>query len=129
MLKILLDTSIIIDHLRQKDKSKTALVTLVQSEYELFTSILAHTEGYSGKSVWERKEMKDAIKIIFSDIKILPLNEKVSLKAGELRARQNMGLGDAVIAATSIINKLPLATLNVKHFEKIKGLKLLKQKS
>lgn len=128
MPKILLDTSIIIDHLRQKDRSKTVLTALAENEYELFASILAHTESYSGKSVWERKDTKEAIEILFSGIKILPLEEKVSLKAGELRAKQNMGLGDAIIAATAIVNKIPLATLNIKHFEKIKGLTLWQEK-
>ena len=45
MGKILIDTSIIIDHLRLKNKKQTILYKLFQNKYSLFASILTHTES------------------------------------------------------------------------------------
>lgn len=124
MAKLLLDTSLVIDHLRTRDKNQTAFLELFDEKHEMFVSILTHTECYAGKSVWKKEEEWNYLKDVLSGLKIISLEEKISLKAGELRANHNIGLGDAIIAATAIIHKLPLATLNIKHFEKVPGLKL-----
>lgn len=124
MIRILVDTSIIIDFLRQKDKSKTILVRLEQSQSMLCTSILTHAECYSGKSIWEKKEAMEVLKILFSGIKILPLEENISEKAGQISAKNRIDLLDAIIAATALVHKIDLATLNVKNFEKIDGISL-----
>ena len=125
MKGILVDTSIVIDFLRQKDKDQTVLVNLEKSSHQLFVSIITHTESYSGKSIWERKEAMEALKLVLSSKKILPIDEKISEKAGEIRAKYDKHLGDAVVAATALYHKLELATLNIKDFKKISGLKLL----
>lgn len=124
MKRILIDTSIIIDCLRQKNKRQTVFVKLVQDQTVLFTSIVTHTECFSGKSIWERKEAMEALKLLFSDIKILLLDEKTSEKAGGIRAQYSRNLADAIIAATALTYKLELATLNKKDFEKIDGINL-----
>lgn len=124
MKGILIDTSIIIDFLRQKDKQQTILLKLEQNYPQLFASIITHTESYAGKSIWEEKKAMEVLNFVFSSIKILSLDEKTSRKAGEIRARYNRDLADAIIAATAINNKLTLVTLNVRDFEKIKGIRL-----
>ena len=124
MAKILIDTSIIIDHLRLKDKNQTILYKLFQSKYNLFASILTHTETYAGKSIWEKEAARSQLKNVLSGIKIIPLEEDVSEKAGEISTQYNLEIIDAIIAATALENKLTLATLNTKDFKNIKGLKL-----
>ncbi|MBI3289989.1 type II toxin-antitoxin system VapC family toxin [Candidatus Microgenomates bacterium] len=126
MNKILLDTSIIIDHIRQRDKSDTILDRLGKENFELLVSIITHTESYSGKSVWEEKVARVALEKVFSDIQILPLTEDISEKAGEIRANYGTSLADAIIAATALEHNLTLATLNIKDFKNIRGLKLFK---
>lgn len=128
MSKILIDTSIIIDHLRLKNKKQTILYKLFKNKHNLFASILTHTESYAGKSVWEKDSVRNHLKNILAGITILPLEEITSVKAGEISARYNLEIVDAIIAATSIIHKLDLATLNIKDFEKINGIKLFKSK-
>ena len=120
MDELLLDTSIIIDFLRRKDKENSTLFTLVQEKRKLAISIITHTELYAGRSVWERKEALEELEKLFSGVNILPLQEEVSRKAGEIKAKFGVGLLDAIIAATALTNKLDLATLNIKDFEKIK---------
>lgn len=126
MAKILIDTSIIIDHLRLKNKKQTILTKIFLAGHDLFTSILTHTESYAGKSIWKNKDARTYLENILADMKILPLTEKLSIEAGQISAIYNLETVDAIIAATALFHKLELATLNVKDFEKIAGLKLKK---
>jgi len=125
MSNIIVDTSVIVDYLRRSDKERSFFVSLLNQERDLCASIVTHTEVYSGKSVWERKEMRGVIADIFSGIIILPYDFAISEQAGRLRARYDMQFADAIIAATALSQTLPLATLNRKDFEGIEGLNLL----
>lgn len=122
---ILVDTSIIIDYLRQKDKGKTTQFNLEKGSYKLFISIITYAESYAGKGIWERNEAKEILKKLLSGFQVLPLDEEISEQAGAIRARYDTSITDAIIAATAISHKLKLATLNTKDFNKIKTLKLL----
>lgn len=126
MSKLLLDTSIIIDYLRKKDKSQTILYNLVENGNELYASIVVHTESYAGRSIWERKDAKLALETLFGGIKILPLNESISINAGKICASYGTDIVDAIIAATALSHNLKLATLNLKDFEKVEGVRLFK---
>jgi len=123
--KILLDTSIIIDFIRRKNKENTLLFSLSKKEYKLHISILTHTELYSGKNVWRSIEAEQDLEKLFYGINILPLETEISKKAGEIRAKNNTTIIDAIIAGTAINHGLSLATFNLKDFEDIKGLSLL----
>lgn len=129
MTKILIDTSVIIDFLRRKDKENSLLFTLAQDKRQLYVSIITHTELYAGKSVWEKKEAAKDLEMLFSGVEILPLGEEISKKAGEIKARHAINLLDAIIAATALSSGLDLATLNTKDFKKIDGLTLFDSRS
>lgn len=126
MVKILLDSSILIDFLRAKNKSNSHLFKLTEENYQLYASIISHTELFSGKSVWEKKEAYSEIKDLFFRITILPLTEEISEKSGEIKVKFDLNIADAIIAATAMLTNLELITLNIKDFKMIKGLKLLK---
>ncbi len=128
MIKILLDTSIIIDFLRRKDKENTLLYSIVKRGYQPFVSIITHTELYAGKSVWENKRAQEELEALFSGIQLMPLESEISQKAGELKVKYNMNLLDAIIAATALVNKLEVFTLDTKDFEKIKEIKRIDPK-
>lgn len=121
--KILLDTSLIVDLIRRKDRQNSYLAK-VSNEY-LYISILTHTELYSGKSVWEKDYAQKELKSILSEISIIALDEKISQKAGFIKAHNpNIDLIDCIIAATAITEDLELATLNTKDFKTIKDLRI-----
>lgn len=126
MVKILLDSSILIDFLRVKNKKDSLLFKLTEGNYQLYIAIITHTELYSGKSVWEKKRAYLEVKDLFSRITILPVTEEISEKSGEIKAKFNLNIADAIIAATAIFTNLELVTLNTKDFKKVKGLKILK---
>jgi predicted nucleic acid-binding protein len=57
---------------------------------------------------------------------VLPLNETVTEKTIELkRSFRKMKLGDAIIAATAVIDNLALITRNVDDFKFIQSLTVL----
>jgi len=123
MKKLLLDTSVIIDFLRIKNKQETLLYKLSQEDISI--SIITHTELYAGKSVWEKDTAREELEALFSGITLLPLTQKISTKAGEIKAKHhNTGLLDCIIGATALVHDLPLVTLNVKDFEAIEGIQL-----
>jgi len=69
---------------------------------------------------------KDLLRIedMFNVLEIIGLSEEVVSKTIELRRKHNLKLGDAIIAATALVNNLVLCTRNLKDFRKIRGLKL-----
>jgi len=71
----------------------------------------------------------EVLEKLLSNFEILPLEEKISKKAGQISAgNNNLEIVDAIIAATAISHKLDLVTLNVKDFEKINGIELFLSK-
>lgn len=124
-MKLLVDTSVIIDFLRRKDKENSILFRI--SKEDLYISIVTHTEVYGGKSVWEFDRARQEIEVLFSNISILPLEIEISQEAGKIKAyNHDRTILDCIIAATSLHHGLELATLNIKDFKKIKGLKIAK---
>ena len=124
MKKVILDTSVVIDFVRRKDKENTLLFNLPKNGYKLHISILTHTELYSGKRVWNSIEAEQDLEKLFYGMHILPLETEISKKAGKIREQNNTTIIDAIIAATAINHRLSLATLNLKDFEDIEGLLL-----
>lgn len=120
--KILLDTSVIIDFLRRKDKENSLLISILSET--LYISIITHTELNAGKSVWEKEYARKGLEDLLSGITIIPLNDEISKKAGFIKAyHSKIDLIDSIIASTAIVNNLELATLNLKDFKTIKDLK------
>lgn len=54
-----------------------------------------------------------------------PLDEDVIERAIALRQQKNMGLADAIIAATALEYDLPLVTRNADDFDHIAGLRII----
>ncbi len=125
MQQVLLDTSIIIDFLRRKEKQHSILLKLVDQRKKLAISILTHTELYAGKSVWEHARARKELEIIFHPMEIKPINRLISQKAGQLVAINGLEMVDALIASSALYYKLPLVTLNLKDFQKVPRLELL----
>ena len=100
------------------------LYKLTQEGYDFSIYIITHSELYSGKSVWEQEEARQELETVLSGMDTISLNEEISQKAGEIRAKQGINLLDAIIAATAIYYDLDLVTFNVKDFERISGIHL-----
>lgn len=117
-MNILLDSSIIIDALRQNQS--------LPSSHHYYISDITITELYSGKSIWESKKKKGILDNVLIQLTHLPTSTTLCQLAGKIRAAYYTSVPDAIIAATAIENKLSLATLNTKDFSPIPHLKLIK---
>lgn len=125
-MNILIDTSIIIDHLRRSDKINSYLTSLSNKYSEHNISIITYSELWSGKGVWESKNKYQEISLLCKSVNIIPCNQALAKSAGKIRSFNTISLPDAIIAATAIKHKLSLATLNTKDFSPIPHLKLAK---
>lgn len=121
---ILLDSALLIDFIRNKNKLNTLFYKLSIKNVKLYVSIITYAELYAGKSVWERDSARIELEKLFKGLVILPINKEISKNAGRLRAFYNTDIVDALIASTAIVNNLQLVTFNFKHFKPIKELDL-----
>ena len=122
---MVIDTGIFIEHIRAKDKSSTTLYK-ISTNTQLFTSSISLYELYMGANSDEKKE---DVKFITNGISVLPFTSDVSVKAAQIyhqlkRTNQLIEFRDIFIAATCLVNDLPIVTLNKKHFNRIEGLKV-----
>jgi predicted nucleic acid-binding protein len=124
---VILDTSVIIDHLRQTGKKQSSLMKFAaKSPKESLTlSVISVQELYEGQSTRNEKQEQLLLATI-SPLKILPYTYQIAKLAGTV-ARDLKGpieLADAAIAATAISNGAELLTLNKKDFQHIPKLVL-----
>ncbi|MES2108232.1 MAG: type II toxin-antitoxin system VapC family toxin [Bacteroidota bacterium] len=122
---MVIDTNIFIEHLRAKEKSTTALYKL-SDKPALYLSSVTVYELYMG-AVTPEKERD--IQNIINGLIVLPFTDAVAVKASQIyhhlkAIHQSVEFRDIFIAATCIVNKLPIVTLNKKHFKRIEGLQI-----
>lgn len=122
---VILDTNIIIDHLRRSGARKSILEKLAKEPHQeaLSVSIISVQELYEGQSTLKEEKEKDLFATM-SPLALLPYTFEVAKLAGEIARdhRTGIDLADAAIAATTIINNGQLLTLNKKDFQGIKDL-------
>lgn len=125
---VVVDTNIIIDHLRQPDDELTYLRKLADKhpQKNLTISIITIQELYEGQSTKNEVRRRKLINTI-SLFRILNYTYEVAKLAGEIArdSTSKLDLADAAIAATAIINKAQLATLNKKDFQEIADLEFV----
>ena len=127
---ILLDTSILIEMFRAKDKTATSFYKLSKENNDFPISILTHYEIFRGSSGFQDVFWTNFLK----DIEIIPFDIMSSNEAIRiyklLKSKNNMiDFADLLIAATAIAHNLSLATLNFKHFIKIPDLHIFNDHS
>ncbi|MFH1602122.1 MAG: PIN domain-containing protein [Candidatus Shapirobacteria bacterium] len=126
MANILVDTNIIIDYLRQKNKSKSIFFKIFsQKENKAFVALVTVAELWAGKSAAQKKTSQLLEKII-NGCQVLIPSLNTAKKTGELLRQTNYNLSyqDAQIAALSLENKLEVLTFNQKDFKKVKKVRL-----
>ncbi len=125
---VVIDTNIIIDHLRQRGRGKSILEKLATDhpKGDLAISVLSIQELYEGQSMATEMEEEKLLSTI-AGLNVLPYTFEIAQIAGTI-ARNNarlMEFVDAGIAATTVARGAVLLTLNKKDFAKIPSLELL----
>ena len=125
---VILDTSIIIEHLRLSKTKKSALVKVAEKKPKevLAISIISVQELYEGKSTKDKRK-EQALLATIAPLRILPYTYEVAQLAGEIARdlSRPIELADAAIAATTILNGGQLLTLDKKDFSGIRRLRIL----
>jgi tRNA(fMet)-specific endonuclease VapC len=126
---ICLDTSVLIDYFRKTKKEKSFLYDLTNTYENFAVSVITEFEIYSGSNNLQKKFWDQ----FFDNITILPFDSRASQTAASLfkelkQKNKVIGMPDLLIGATALVNNLPLATLNVKDFERLENLKLIEKK-
>lgn len=110
---ILLDTTVLVDHLRGHT---TATVWLGGLAEVPLCSEITRAEVIAGL----RSPEKRAAEQLFAALRWINVDESISRAAGELGRRyrkgHDLGVADLVIAATAQDQSATLATSNVKHY-------------
>ncbi len=118
----ILDTNLFIDHFR----GYTPATLFFESLEKAMFSAVTETELVAGSQCSVPETKKDILQFLSKWEKI-NVDNSIALLAGDLareHRKDGLEIGDAIIAATAIINKAELLTRNVKDFEKIKALKV-----
>jgi len=123
---ILIDTSILIDYFRKSDKANSKLISLVKSGYNFQISSVTEYEIFAGATIMQKNFWLE----LLENIVVLPFDKIAASVAVEINAnlklkRKQIAIADLFIAATAISNNIPIATLNLKHFERIDDLQIV----
>lgn len=126
---VVLDTNVVIDHLRLKEKNKTSLLDLLNEEFildeEVAISVITVQELYEGTST--RVNAREELMLsTLNSLVIFNYDFDIAKVAGKILRDSNVAIEfqDAAIAATSILKEAELFTLNNKHFVGIEGLEM-----
>lgn len=124
---VIVDTNIIIDHLRQSPKKSKLIQVFKDYPEERFgLALISLQELYAGSST-RNESAEQALLSTLAKIEILPFTYEI-VRLGGIITRdlpRPIELADAAIAATAIINQAKLFTLDKKDFVGIGKLQLL----
>ncbi|NAT10408.1 VapC toxin family PIN domain ribonuclease [ANME-1 cluster archaeon AG-394-G06] len=127
-MNYLVDTDWIIHALHGKEKEVTKLLELKKDG--LAISVISLAELYEG--VYRSADPisnETVLKDFLSGVMVLEINEEISKKFGELRAKLRtqgklIGDFDLLIASTGLCYNLTLLTYNINEFERVENLKI-----
>lgn len=121
----LIDSDILIDHLRKEKNALHFLETEIENDSLLFVSVISRVEIYAGI----RKGEEDIVKSLFEMLTPVNVDVMIADRAGEYLQKfsksHTLNIGDSLIAATAREMELRLVTRNVKHYP-MKDIEILK---
>lgn len=112
----LIDTNILIDHLRGKSSATDFIKSLIKNEVKLVCSVITRVELRAGMRLGEDEQINTLLHI-FEEV---PADTEVAEIAGNymnvFMKSHGLAAGDAIVAATARRMAIPLYTLNTRHF-------------
>lgn len=128
MERYALDTDILVDLLRGRERAVSAVAKLRETGY-LATTVVNAFELYWGAYKLGGRKVLD-VKRLLSRLELLLLDEKVAEKAGEeIAYLESVGLvvdiRDLLIGVVARENGYAVVTANEEHFRRIRGLRVV----
>ena len=123
-MTIVVDTSILIDHLRGDERALALFRSAAQSGERMTASVLTKTEILAGM----RPSEESITRAIFGSLEWIEVNDPLAERAGNLanqfmRSHSGIDPVDYIIAATVEQLRANLWTLNVRDFPMFPGLR------
>lgn len=112
MPDLLVDTDVLVDHLRGARRFDPAAATVAYSA-------ITRAELFAGRASEEA-----TVRTLLDPFRELPVERAVAELGGRLRRERGVGIADALIAATALVHDLVLLTRNVRHFARVPDLRL-----
>lgn len=127
---ILVDTSILIDFYRKTKKENTVWLQLLREGYSFAISVITKYEIFSGATESQLSFWNQVLPLI----QVIPLDELAVDKAADINAQlkrknKQIEIADLFIAATAVAHQLKIATLNIKHFDRVENLEIVNLKA
>ena len=119
-----LDTNVLIYHFRGDTEATKSLEYLLKNENSFFISIITKIELFCYPEITQ-KEIT-LFKDFLQNAVVIYLDNTIADFVTEIRKNYKLKLPDATIAATAIYTNSTLITRNIKDFEKIKKLDIIK---
>lgn len=126
--KVLIDTDLFIEFFRTRKKEEAMYLRIRRKIPLCYASAVTLFEFAYGSFL---KKLREEIwEYVFQGVIILPVDDptaRIAAKvASQLKlANLDIGFRDSLVAATALRLGVPLASKNIKHFSRIKGLRLL----
>lgn len=123
-MKLVVDTSILIDHLRGGNTWKEIMAES-RKDIELFVPTIVIFELFSGQST-RKPSIAVEIYQLLDNFKKVELDENIAKIAGELfrDTKNTLQVPDYIIAASALQVNAQVVTLNKKHFDQIPNINL-----
>ena len=112
MTRVLLDSDVLIDHLRGDHR-------IAIGRDSVHVSSVTRAELFAGRGSDE-----GLVRRLLDPFSELPVDRAVAERAGRIRRTSKIGMADALIAATAIQHRLTLVTRNSGDFASVSGLRL-----
>lgn len=110
MAELLVDTDVLVDHLRRGH-------SLEPVGDQLHYSTISRAELFAGRATEE-----DVVARLLAPLVEHGVDTAISEAGGRIRRASGLALPDALIAASALLSDLPLLTRNRRHFERVEGL-------
>jgi len=125
MESILIDTDIVIDYLRSKQKSSTELIRLLE-KHDIFLSSISEFELFLAART--QRHQTD-LEMVFKEVEVMSFDFGCGRIAADIwrnreLTHQHIEIKDIFIASIAIYGDLWVRTFNEKHFKGIEGLKM-----
>lgn len=116
-MNLLLDSSVLIDLLRNRGNRRKSVAELVRAGHSLSTSAINVAEIYAGM----RDDERDRTDELMSALECIPISAPAGKMAGDLKRQwarrgRTLTLADTLVAATALAHGCSLATDNRKDF-------------